>query len=221
MSGHSSQYFARTPDVASDEHEIGLSLPDLELRLTTDRGVFSASRGDAGTRRLLQEAPHPTASMTDVCDLGCGYGPIAVSLALRSPTSTVWAVDVNERAVALCAANATANGCDNVRSVVVDEAGDSLAEAPRAADEPASEKSVDDVRFAGLWSNPPIRIGKPALHALLTTWLDRLAPDGRAWLVVQRHLGADSLADWMTAQGWSTSRLVSRAGYRLLEVQSR
>jgi 16S rRNA G1207 methylase RsmC len=87
--------------VDSEEREIGLSLPDLELRFTTDRGVFSNSRVDAGTRLLLQEAPHPTAAMSNVCDLGCGYGPIAVSLAKRSPTSGVWAVDLNERAVAL------------------------------------------------------------------------------------------------------------------------
>jgi 16S rRNA (guanine1207-N2)-methyltransferase len=207
MSGPSSQYFARTPDVASDTREIGLSLPDLELRFTTDRGVFSNTRVDAGTRLLLQEAPHPDESMTDICDLGCGYGPIAVALARRSPTSTVWAVDVNERAVALCATNATANGCDNVRPVVVGEAG--------------STTPLDDISFDGLWSNPPIRIGKEALHTLLTTWLDRLTPEGTAWLVIQRHLGADSLADWLTEQGRPTTRLLSRAGFRLLEVKAR
>jgi 16S rRNA (guanine1207-N2)-methyltransferase len=209
MSGPSSQYFARTPDVASDEHEIGLSLPDLELRLIADRGVFSNTRVDAGTRLLLQEAPHPDDSMNDICDLGCGYGPIAVALARRSPASTVWAVDVNHRAVALCAANAIANGCENVRALVVDEQGHTTT------------RSIDDVRFSGLWSNPPIRIGKAALHSMLTTWLDRLTPDGTAWLVVQRHLGADSLADWLTEQGWATTRFVSRAGYRLLEVKAR
>jgi 16S rRNA (guanine1207-N2)-methyltransferase len=121
----------------------------------------------------------------------------------------VWAVDVNQRAVALCAANAIANGCENVRALVVDEQGHTTT------------RSIDDVRFSGLWSNPPIRIGKAALHSMLTTWLDRLTPDGTAWLVVQRHLGADSLADWLTEQGWATTRFVSRAGYRLLEVKAR
>lgn len=215
MSGSSSQYFSRTPDVASDEHEIALSLPDQELRFTTDRGVFSHSRIDAGTRLLLQEAPFPAPEMSDICDLGCGYGPIAVSLARRSPRSSVWAVDINERAVALAARNADRNHCDNVHAVVVD------------ADGVPVDGTTDDltalpgITFDGMWSNPPIRIGKNALHRMLTVWLDRLDPSGSAWLVVQKHLGADSLADWMTAQGWPTTRVCSRAGYRLLEVKAR
>jgi 16S rRNA (guanine1207-N2)-methyltransferase len=213
--GPSSQYFAREPSAASDPRSVRLSLADLELSLTTDRGVFSTERIDPGTRLLLQEAPHPTAAMGDVIDLGCGYGPIAVSLALRAPGARVWALDVNERAVALCADNAVTNGAANVHPVVVDEAGSPVAGAP---DDVAA---LPDLRVGGLWSNPPIRIGKAALHALLTGWLDRLVPGAKAWLVVQRHLGADSLAGWMEGEGWATERLVSRAGYRLLEVSAR
>jgi len=201
--------------VDSDEREIGLSLADLELRFTTDRGVFSNSRVDAGTRLLLQEAPHPTTSMANVCDLGCGYGPIAVSLAKRSPTSAVWAVDLNERAVALTARNGTLNDCTDIHAVVVDS--DGVAVDGTAEDVAA----LAETKYDGLWSNPSIRIGKPAMHHMLTVWLDRLSPTGVAWLVVQRHLGADSLADWMTEQGWATSRVCSRAGYRLLEVKAR
>ncbi len=215
MPGPSSQYFARQPSAASQRRSVGLSLPDVELSLTTDRGVFSTDRIDSGTRLLLQEAPHPTAAMGDVLDLGCGYGPIAVTLARRAPDARVWAVDVNERAVGLCAENAEANGAANVHPVVVDEHGTASAGAPGDVD------ALADVRFDGLWSNPPIRIGKAALHGLLTHWLDRLTPDGSAWLVVQRHLGADSLAAWMEGEGWATERLVSRAGYRLLQVAAR
>ncbi len=215
MPGPSSQYFARQPSVASDRRPVRLSLPDLELSLTTDRGVFSTDRIDPGTRLLLQEAPHPTDVMGDLLDLGCGYGPIAVSLARRAPEARVWAVDVNERAVALCAENAVANGAERVHPVVVDDAGSPVAGAPHDV------SSLPDVRFDGIWSNPPIRIGKAALHGLLTLWLDRLAPGAKAWLVVQRHLGADSLSDWMEGEGWATERLVSRAGYRLLEVSAR
>ncbi len=215
MAGRSSHYFSRQPEVASKRRSIELSLPDCELRLTTDSGVFSAERVDAGTRLLLQEAPWPTAEMGDTCDVGCGYGPIALALATRSPQSRVWAVDVNERAVGLCAENAEANENDNIRPVLIDADGTALV------GDPAHVAALAEVRFDGIWSNPPIRIGKPALHALLTTWLDRLTPEGRAWLVVQRHLGADSLAEWMQSQGWTTTRLVSRAGYRLLEVSAR
>lgn len=215
MSGPSSQYFSRTPSVDSDEREITLSLADLELQFTTDRGVFSHSRIDAGTRLLLQEAPHPSSEMANVCDLGCGYGPIAVSLARRSPESAVWAVDLNERAVALTARNGDRNNCTPIHAVVVDSDGEPVDGTPTDIAE------ISNVRFDGLWSNPSIRIGKPALHRMLTVWLDRLSPTGAAWLVVQRHLGADSLSDWMQGQGWETSRVCSRAGYRLLEVKAR
>ncbi len=114
----------------------------------------------------------------------------------------MWAIDVNDRARALCAANAAANGIDNVTVVAPDDV-------------------PGDVRFGTVWSNPPIRIGKPALHDLLVRWLDRLTPEGRAVLVVQKHLGADSLHRWLTEQGWPTTRLASSKGYRLLDVQRR
>ncbi len=131
-------------------------------------------------------------------DLGCGSGPIAITMALRAPALDVWAVDVNERARALAAANAAANGA------AISVAGPD--------DVPA------DVRFDVIWSNPPIRIGKDALHELLLTWLPRLTPGGRAVLVVQKHLGADSLQRWLVAEGFPTTRLASAKGYRLLEV---
>ena len=191
-------YFDADPAVGSRPTTVQLDLPDRSLTLATDRGVFSGSRVDPGTKYLLLEAPAPPASGTFV-DLGCGYGPIACTLAARSPAATVWAVDPNARAVALCAANATALGLANVRAV-----------------EPAAAPA--DLAVDLLWSNPPIRIGKPALHDLLATWLDRLAPAGRAVLVVQKHLGADSLQRWLSERGWPTERVGSRAGYRLLQV---
>jgi 16S rRNA (guanine1207-N2)-methyltransferase len=202
-------YFAARPGVGSERRTVRLSLPDLDVDLATDRGVFSAGRVDPGTRLLLQEAPAPDLGTVDALDLGCGYGAIATVLARRAPSATVWAVDVNERAVGLTADNALHNAVTNVRPVLVDGSGHAVH---------------DDVgggwpAFDLIWSNPPIRIGKAALHDLLTTWLGRLAPDGLAVLVVQRHLGADSLAAWLAEQGHPVERLVSRAGYRLLSVR--
>src|SRR5690606_26642157 len=133
-------------------------------------------------------------------DLGCGYGAVALTLARRAPGATVWAVDVNERALDLTRANAAAAGLANVR-------------VARPAEVPAT------VRFATLWSNPPVRVGKAALHQLLDGWLARLATDGWALLVVQKHLGADSLHRWLADRGWSVTRRTSRMGYRLLEVR--
>jgi 16S rRNA (guanine1207-N2)-methyltransferase len=183
--------------VASDPSTVRLTLPDLTVDLQTDRGVFARDGVDPGTKLLLLEAPPPPPE-GDLLDLGCGYGPIAVTLAHRSPAATVWAVDVNERARALAAGNAA--GLGNVRVVAPDEI-------------------PETTRFAAIWSNPPIRIGKAALHELLARWLVRLTPEGSAVLVVQKHLGADSLARWLDEQGFPTTRLRSRVGYRLLEVR--
>lgn len=196
-----SQYFEPNPSVGSDPVTFEVALPDTALRITTDRGVFSHGALDTGTRLLLLEAPAPGGT-GELLDLGCGAGPLALAMARRAPGATVWAVDVNERARGLCAANAAANGIGNVRVAAPDEV-------------------PTDLRFATIWSNPPIRIGKAALHELLGTWLPRLAEGGEAVLVVQRHLGADSLAAWLVTQGWSVERLRSRAGYRLLRVTRR
>lgn len=194
-----SQYFEPDPAVASQRRAVELVLPDLTLHLQTDRGVFAAAGVDPGTKLLLLEGAAPPAGPVDLLDLGCGYGPIALALARRAPAATVWAVDVNRRALALCEANAKASGVTNARVVEPDAV-------------------PEDVTFAEIWSNPPIRIGKPALHELLLTWLPRLRGGGRAWLVVQKHLGSDSLARWLDEQGWTATRRSARSGYRILEV---
>jgi len=191
-------YFDPAPAAASAEEVVEVRLPDVSFSMRTDRGVFSHGRLDAGTATLLRTAPPPPRRGTGL-DLGCGAGPIALTMALRAPGLRVWAVDVNERARALCAANAADNG------VTVTVA---------APDEVPAEE-----RFDVIWSNPPIRIGKDALHELLLTWLPRLAPDGRAVLVVHKHLGSDSLQRWLAGVGHPTRRLASSKGYRILEVR--
>jgi 16S rRNA (guanine1207-N2)-methyltransferase len=193
-------YFAQRPEAASRPQTIDLVLPDLHLRLETDRGMFSPDRVDAGTRILLESVPAPPLS-GNLLDLGCGYGPIALTAAKRSPSLKVFGVDVNERALELARRNASAGGLDNVRFVQAEE--------------------IEDLRFDVIWSNPPIRIGKPALHQLLTTWLDRLTPAGSAYLVVQKHLGSDSLQRWLSDQGRPAARIASRAAYRVLAVSAR
>ncbi|KAA9378103.1 methyltransferase [Microbispora cellulosiformans] len=194
-------YFEERPEADSRPGTVTLVLPDLHLRLETDSGVFSPERIDAGTRVLLESVPAPPPD-GDLLDLGCGYGPIALTMASRAPGATVWAVDVNRRSVDLCRRNAASARLDKVRSLHVDEV-------------------PDDVRFRAIWSNPAIRIGKAALHAMLTRWLDRLTPDGSAYLVVQKHLGSDSLQRWLNEQGWPASRLASRSAYRVLRVDAR
>lgn len=193
------QYFDEQPAVGSDRQTVDVALSDVAFTMLTDRGVFSHGHLDTGTSMLLRQAPAPSPT-GDLLDLGCGSGAIAITMALRSPSATVWAVDVNERARQLASDNARRNKIINLEVV-------------------APDRLPADVRFSTIWSNPPIRIGKAALHALLERWLPLLTPDGVAILVVQKHLGADSLQRWLVTQGFEVDRLSSKAGFRLLGVR--
>jgi 16S rRNA (guanine1207-N2)-methyltransferase len=195
------QYFETPPPDARAPGRVRLTVAGRALDLATDAGVFSRAQLDPGTAVLLDVIPPPPAG-GDLLDVGCGYGPIALSMAVQAPAAVVWALDVNERARQLCAANAAAAGAANVSVCHPDEV-------------PAG------VRFARIASNPPIRIGKEGLHELLTRWLGRLRPDGEAYLVVQKHLGSDSLQRWLIEQGWPTDRIASRRGFRVLRCGSR
>jgi 16S rRNA (guanine1207-N2)-methyltransferase len=194
-------YFSAEPGVPSRPTWVEFQVGGRQFRLRTDAGVFSATRLDPGTAVLLRKAELPTADTEGVLlDLGCGYGPIGCALASLAPRATVYAVDVNARALDLVRANARDLGVED-RIVVA-----------RPDDVP------DSVKFAQIWANPPIRVGKVELHALLDRWLVRLEPDGVGWLVVGRHLGADSLAARLTEKGWSVRRHASQKGYRVLRV---
>ncbi|HWG64736.1 MAG TPA: methyltransferase [Streptosporangiaceae bacterium] len=194
----SQQYFTQHPSAGHRPGVVRVVLRDVDFTCATDAGVFSPGRLDLGTRILLDSVPAPPAS-GDLLDLGTGYGPVALAMAARAPGARVWAVDVNERALDLCARNAKSAGLANVVCATPED--------PRLPP-----------RFDAIWSNPPVRIGKQALHELLSTWLSRLAPAGSAHLVVHRHLGADSLQAWLAGEGWQATRVGSRSGYRILEV---
>jgi 16S rRNA (guanine1207-N2)-methyltransferase len=194
----SEQYFTSEPSAAHRRGSVHVLLPDLHLELETDSGVFSPRRLDPGTRLLMDVAPPPPSS-GKLLDLGCGYGPLALVLASRAPDASVWAVDVNTRALSLTCANAARAGLANVTCV--------------SPDDPLVPRQLDLI-----WSNPPVRIGKNALHELLASWLNRLAPGGAAFLVVQRNLGSDSLQRWLADSGFTAERAAARSGYRVLQV---
>ncbi|MBN1174657.1 MAG: methyltransferase [Micromonosporaceae bacterium] len=193
-------YFVAEPATPEERRPIAFDLAGRTYRLVAARGVFSADRLDPGTAVLLRKAALPApGSDSPYLDLGCGYGPIAVVLATQA-RSTVYAIDVNRRALDLARANARAAGVDDLV----------VAATPDAV--------PPETRFAQIWSNPPIRIGKTALHELLDTWLPRLLPDGTAWLVVSRNLGGDTLHHRLMDQGWNVVRHASQKGYRVLRI---
>jgi 16S rRNA G1207 methylase RsmC len=195
-------YFSAQPSAPEQLRRIRVSIADREVDVTTAGGVFSPGHIDAGTGVLLRNAPEPPPG-GDFLDLGCGWGPIALSLATLSPRATVWAVDVNERALDLVRRNAEELGLDNVNAVLPQDV-------------------PEDVAFRTIWSNPPIRVGKAVLHELMTTWLPRLSERSDAYLVVQRNLGSDSLQRWLEAsfaEGFGVHRHATAKGFRVLRVR--
>ena len=190
-------YFSADPSVPFKRAPVHASVWGHDLDLTSGSGVFAQGRLDIGTAVLFRETEPPAGGR--ILDLGCGYGVIGLAVAVAAPTAVVTAVDVNERAVLLANENAEALG---------------VADRYTAA---TPDGVPDDAVFDEIWSNPPIRIGKDALHELLLTWLPRLAPGGRAVMVVGKNLGADSLQRWLGEQGYPTGRLASAKGFRVLE----
>ena len=190
-------YFSADPSVPFTREAFTCRVWGHELELVSGAGVFSRGHLDHATAVLFRETEPP--AQGQFLDLGCGYGVIGLAIARAVPLATVTAVDVNERALALANENARALGVE----------GRFVACRPEAV--------PTDATYDEIWSNPPIRIGKQGLHELLLTWLPRLAPGGRAVMVVGKNLGADSLQRWLGEQGYPTERLASAKGFRVLE----
>ena len=197
-------YFSASPSGEMVLTQLSVTLAGHQVQVVTAGGVFSPAAVDTGTQVLLSHVP-PPAPGGDLLDLGCGWGPIALSLAMESPRATVWAVDVNERSLELTRRNAKALGLPNINAV-------------RPEDVPA------EARFTTIWSNPPIRVGKDELHSMLDLWLPRLDVGSDAWLVVARNLGSDSLQRWLDARhspALQVGRAATHKGFRVLRVRHR
>jgi len=198
----SDHYFTAAPASAEYLRRIQVTLAGREIEATTAGGVFSPDRLDAGTAVLFANMP-PLPPSGNFLDLGSGWGPISITMALLSPHATIWAVDVNERALDLVRRNAEALGLTNINAVLPDDV-------------------PDDVVFRTIRSNPPIRVGKNVLHGMLERWIPRLDQHSDAYLVVQRNLGADSLQRWLAATfrtGYSVFRTGTGKGYRVIKVR--
>lgn len=195
-------YFSPDPQSALRTSTLGVSLRGHDVTVQTASGTFSPGGLDRGTAVLLKYAPDPPPTGT-LLDVGCGWGAITLALALSSPGATVVGIDPNERARQACSTNIANLGVENAR--VLDP-----------------EDVPEDMTFDLIWSNPPIRVGKAELHAILTRWLNRLTPAGEAWLVVAKKLGGDSLQEWINsggAGGFLAERAETASGFRLLRVR--
>jgi len=197
-------YFSADPSVPFSREAFTCEVWGERLALTSGSGVYSRGRLDSGTAVLFRETEPPAPGR--VLDLGTGYGVIGLAIVaawrrggVPPEDAQVTGVEVNQRALLLARENAEQLGLeDRFR--------------------PAAPDAVpDDLRVDEIWSNPPIRIGKQALHDLLLQWFARLRPDGRAVMVVGKNLGGDSLQGWLTDQGYPTVRLASAKGFRVLE----
>jgi 16S rRNA G1207 methylase RsmC len=203
----SDHYFSAQPAGPAVRRPLSVVLDGQTRALKTSSGIFSPDGIDKGTAILLADVPTP-AQQGNLLDVGCGWGPIALTMGLKAPHARIYAVDVNERCIELTNDNARLLGLENVRASLPDGI------------EPG-------LRFDTIWSNPPIRIGKDELHALLLLWLPRLAPNGSAWLVVQKNLGSDSLQRWLTAEldarfddgEFHVTRESTSKAFRVLRVQ--
>jgi 16S rRNA G1207 methylase RsmC len=195
-------YFSQEPSSPLKPKIIQIPVAGELVDVTTASGTFSPTQLDFGTEVLIEQMDLVPDS-GNLLDLGCGWGPIALNLARLRPNTKVWAVDVNTRSVELTQANAKNLGISNINAILPDQV-------------PA------DLRFSGIWSNPPIRIGKKELHELLLLWLPRLETGGEAYLVIQKNLGSDSLQKWLTeelASGFDVSRYTSIKTYRVLKIK--
>jgi 16S rRNA G1207 methylase RsmC len=195
-------YFSQEPGSALKPKSIIIPVAGELVEVTSAAGTFSPQQLDFGTEVLIEQMDLAPDS-GDLLDLGCGWGPIALNLAKLRPNTKVWAVDVNTRSVELTAKNAKDLGLSNITAVVPEQVPENLV-------------------FSGIWSNPPIRIGKKELHELLLKWLPRLALGAEAYLVVQKNLGSDSLQKWLTeelAGNYEVSRYTSIKTYRVIKVK--
>jgi 16S rRNA (guanine1207-N2)-methyltransferase len=200
----SDHYFSADPSTPFEREPVDCEVWGQRLELVSGSGVYSRGRLDIGTSVLFRATQPPGPGR--VLDLGTGYGVIGLAIAAAWRASgvppeegSVTGLEVNRRALLLAEENAERLGLgDRYRACLPDDV-------------------PGDAAYDEIWSNPPIRIGKQALHELLLHWFARLAPGGRAVMVVGKNLGADSLQSWLADQGYPTVRLASAKGFRVLE----
>lgn len=188
-------YYSENPKSRHHIFDIKYKLGDLELNFTTDTGVFSKTRVDYGTDILIRSLPPLHGK---ILDLGCGYGPIGISLAKLNPDSQITMVDINQRAVELARQNIQRNNVQNAIAFQSD-----------------GFEKVDGL-FNVIVSNPPIRAGKKVIYPLFERSIDYLDKEGTLYLVIQKKQGAKSTVEKLIEIYGNCETINKKGGYWIL-----
>lgn len=191
----SEHYYAKNPKVKSEPEIWSTSLRGNNMRFQTDAGVFSKNDVDFGSRLLVEEFVMPKVE-GPVLDIGCGYGPIGLSIALSFPERIIHMVDVNARALMLSRGNAERNAVENVKVY-----------------ESESLIAVEEDGFAAVLTNPPIRAGKKVVFSFYEQAFSKLQSSGELWVVIQKKQGAPSTEKYIREIFGNVETVDKKKGY--------
>lgn len=192
-------YYSKNPTVKSDPKEWQVTIRDHRLRFKTDAGVFSKGELDFGSRLLAESFVLPEVE-GDLLDVGCGYGPIGLSIAASFPDRNIHMVDVNERAMALAKDNAALNDIKNVEIYPSD-----------------ALSAVSKQDFAAVLTNPPIRAGKETVFRIYDGAFSKLKAGGELWVVIQKKQGAPSTSAHLMELFGNVETVEKKKGYFILK----
>ncbi|MCM3768195.1 class I SAM-dependent methyltransferase [Neobacillus niacini] len=193
-------YYSRTQNVESDPKSWDYKLRGHSFRFKTDNGVFSKREVDYGSRLLIETFVMPEAE-GKVLDVGCGYGPIGLSIGKEHPNRTIHMVDVNQRAIELAKENAALNQIDNVK----------IYESDRLL-------NVTETDFVAILTNPPIRAGKKTVHDIFEQSHQHLLSGGELWVVIQKKQGAPSALEKLTQLFSDVETVDKSKGYFIIRA---
>jgi len=192
-------YYTQNPDVIHQKKSWDFELRGHNFKFVTDNGVFSKQSVDYGSRVLIENFETNDLPAGNILDLGCGYGPIGLSLAHAYSERTVDMVDVNELALELARENANNN---QIKNVTINSSN-------------AYENITD--KYAAIVSNPPVRAGKNVVDNFITEANDHLLVDGTLWIVLQKKQGAPSAKKLMTETFGHCEVIKRDKGYYILK----
>lgn len=187
-------YYAENPDAAHDIHELRVELLGEKMTFLTDAGVFSKKMVDFGSQLLLKCLEVNQGET--VLDVGCGYGPLGLSLVKVYGVQATM-VDINNRALDLARQNAERN---KVEATIFQS---NIYEQVKG-------------KFDHVISNPPIRAGKQVVHEIIEKSKDFLETSGDLTIVIQKKQGAPSAKSKMEDVFGNCEILKKDKGYYIL-----